>query len=135
MLRFLLTVFLAFISFTSYASKNVINVTFKNNSSNLVKCSNYSNGQYTPFLRLHSEQSKSIATFPKGSALHCWHQISSNSTTPLTYFHTNQNGTYDLLMEKVQCGRECSNAKTRWATIISLPNGDTAYNKMEKYNK
>jgi len=135
MYKVLLMVLATLISISSHGSGQSVNVTFLNNSSNLLKCSTYTNGKYTPFLRLHPEQSKSIAAFAKGSALRCWHQISSNSSTPLTYFNVNQAGIYDLLMEKVECGRECSNVKSRWATIASLPSGEAIYNKMEKYNK
>lgn len=131
--RRVLTLFCA-LSVPVFSVAGEIDVTFHNNSENLVRCDVYRNGQYTAFLRLQAEKSKSITSFQAGSGIRCWHSISADSTTPLTYFKANLPGTYELLMERVKCGRECKGAAFRWATIVSMPNGETTYNKMERYN-
>lgn len=118
---------------TAIASER-ISVTFNNNSDKTLKCSSSISGQYTPFLRLHPEQSKSISAFSKGTKLRCYHMLTSNSTTPLTYFSATQAGTYELLMDRITCGKECSYGhKTRQATIAVPPDGQAIYNKMEGY--
>lgn len=119
----------------SAAALKTINVTFKNNSSNTLKCAVFADRQYTPFLRLLPEQAKVITAFTEGTFLHCHHTLASNASTPLTYFRVTESGTYELLMEPVLCGSECpDDIKSRQATIVVTPQGQSSYNKLKSHS-
>ena len=110
-----------------YASTKVIDVTFTNNSDDLLKCSSVQGKTYTPFLRLKADTSKSFSKFKNNASVRCSIAITNSSTTLLTYFKVKAPGEYQLLKEYVKCTKDCRNSKTRWAAIVVDPSGKPYY--------
>lgn len=122
----LFTVIFTLVANAYAVEENNIDVTFLNNSPKMLRCGIKGHVDYTPFIRLHPENSKRFQDFKRGSEVRCQTEISDRSSTMLTYFSVTEAGTYELLQENVPC-RTCTASKVRLATIVTFPNGEASY--------
>lgn len=118
------------LSVNAMANDGKSGVTFVNNSEKLLKCGLQTGNEYTPFIRLQPGGSKHFENFKIGSHVRCSTDIDKieRSSTVLTYFTVNTEGVYELLQERVAC--DTCRLKFRWATIVTFPNGEAYYTKL-----
>jgi hypothetical protein len=112
-----------------FSQERMIDVSFKNNSNNTMKCQSLGMSGYTTFLSLEGKQQKTFSEFVPNIKARCYTVLTPGSTTVLTYFKVSSAGTYELMLEKVSC-RSCTQTTWRWATVVVNPNGQPDYNRL-----
>jgi hypothetical protein len=111
-----------------YAEPNVINILFLNNSGKFLSCDIQGKEGYTPFIRLPAGMSREFQGFARNSEVRCSTQTDNRASTMLTYFTVKVEGRYELIQAAVPCG-SCTSSKTRLATIVVPPDGQSEYTR------
>ncbi len=111
-----------------FSQKGSVAISFKNNSSNTLKCWLVSgNKNLSAFLMIEGQQSKHFDNFNSGSKIACSIDIDSYASTMLTHFSVAYSGDYELLLDRVPLSNIQGKNTWRYATVVVYPNGQSYY--------
>jgi hypothetical protein len=114
---------------SALSQKDSVNISFKNNSNNILKCWHVrAGGNLINFLMIEGQQVKHFDNFiNSGSKIACSIELGSYSATLLTHFSIASTGNYEFLLDRVPLSNSQGGNTSRWATVVVYPNGQSYY--------